>query len=37
MALEPVVAPVAAMKTEWTCPMHPQIVRNALRLRRISL
>src|SRR5437899_630116 len=29
MALEPVVAPVAAMKIEWTCPMHPQIVRDA--------
>jgi Cu+-exporting ATPase len=29
MALEP-VAPVApAAKTEWTCPMHPEIVRDA--------
>ncbi|MFA5802665.1 MAG: heavy metal translocating P-type ATPase [Thermoleophilia bacterium] len=25
MALEPLVAPVAATKTEYTCPMHPEV------------
>jgi Cu+-exporting ATPase len=29
MALEPAVPSVPAMKTEWVCPMHPQIVRDA--------
>ncbi len=29
MALEPVVATLAATKTEYTCPMHPEIVRDA--------
>jgi Cu+-exporting ATPase len=29
MALEPVVAALPATKTEYTCPMHPEIVRDA--------
>lgn len=28
MALEPMVAPVAATRTEYTCPMHPEIVQD---------
>jgi Cu+-exporting ATPase len=28
MALEPAGVPARATKTEWTCPMHPQIVRD---------
>jgi Cu+-exporting ATPase len=28
MALEPAGIPTPATKTEWTCPMHPQIVRD---------
>jgi hypothetical protein len=28
MALEPVL-PGAAAKTEWMCPMHPEVVRSA--------
>jgi len=29
MALEPAGLPAATSKTEWTCPMHPEIVRDA--------
>jgi Cu+-exporting ATPase len=29
MALEPAEAPAPASRTEWTCPMHPEIVRDA--------
>ena len=29
MALEPVVAALPVTKTEYTCPMHPEIVRDA--------
>jgi Cu+-exporting ATPase len=29
MALEPVAPAVPVAKTEWTCPMHPEIVRGA--------
>jgi Cu+-exporting ATPase len=29
MALEPEIVTAAATKTEWTCPMHPEIVRDA--------
>ena len=29
MALEPAAPPKPASHTEWTCPMHPEIVRNA--------
>lgn len=29
MALEPVAPVAAATRTEWTCPMHPEIVRDA--------
>src|ERR1019366_4226199 len=46
MALEPVVATLAATRTEYTCPMHPEIVRDqpgacpicgmALELRTVS-
>ncbi len=28
MALEPIVAPVAATRVEYTCPMHPEIVQD---------
>jgi Cu+-exporting ATPase len=29
MALEPAEVPAPASRTEWTCPMHPEIVRDA--------
>jgi Cu+-exporting ATPase len=28
MALEPLVEPAAAVSTEYTCPMHPEIIRD---------